>query len=139
MGSTGAASSLPVDEHAERDGMTSVPAMLAFLTQQPQDGEPSRRTPQAQREAIEEQSAGSMTGVVLRSHACGDSNACKGAEDESLELNMQLPAHRRSKIKTPRGAHSEAAAQPPGCSAGTEGWDVEQVSGGHKTLDDRPL
>ncbi len=61
MGATGAACALLVDDDAAQDGMASVPAMLAYLTQQPHDGEPSRPRPHARGEAAQEQSAGSMT------------------------------------------------------------------------------
>ena len=54
-----------VMDDAAPDGMASVPAMLAFLTQQPQDGEPATPRSQMQPEAAPEPSAGSMTGSVL--------------------------------------------------------------------------
>ncbi len=82
MGGTGAACALLVDDDAAQGGMASVPAMLAFLTQQPRDGEPGRSRPQARREAAPEQSEGSMTGNLCNwccNQPCPQSKQCKGA------------------------------------------------------------
>ena len=73
-----------VDGDAAQDVMASVPAMLAFLTQQPQDGEPSHSKPQAQRKAVQEQSAGSMTGILGLYARMRHSMLCMGGETTAV-------------------------------------------------------
>ena len=111
MGGTDAACALLVDEDFADGVMASVPAMLAYLTQQPQDGEPSHARRQAQREAAQEQSAGSRTGNVLPVYVLNHAfTSCSArATDHTPWLSVMY-----SLIGQSRPAQqAERAAKPP--------------------------